>query len=441
MNKSFEADKQTLEDLNILGKYKPHSVFSICNQVKTAGGERLLDEMFRHPLSDPDAINKRSNVFRFFSNRKVEFPIDVKLFAIAETYLSEKSPAGWPAILVSVCRKKLAKELMHGVLYDRMRDGIHAVIDMLQTLEKNISVFAGMPDPELLKALHGLLANEHWVLIRKWYNETNKERLSLFRLAYCHRFFCAIAAPAMQLLLKQLYYLDVYISVGNVAATRNWGFAAARPAGEHCCYITALRHPALKEGVANSVSFDRKNNLMFLTGANMAGKSTLMKAMGIAVYMAHIGFPVAAGEMQFSIRNGLFTSINVPDNLNSGYSHFYAEVLRVKQVAQQVSKGRNMVVIFDELFKGTNVKDAYDATLAVTEALAGYKNCFFIISTHIIEVADGLSAKDNRILFRFMPTVMNGATPQYTYKLTEGVTSDRQGMLIIEQEGILDMLG
>lgn len=439
MNKNFEADKQTLEDLNILGKYKPHSIFSICNQVKTAGGERLLEEMFRHPFSDPDAINRRSNVFRFFTDKKASFPLDAASFAKAEAYLSEKSPSGWPVVMASVLRKKLAKDLMHGVLYDRMREGIDAAVNLLHTLEKNILILSGMPDRELLKVLDGLLENEHWKIIRQW--RRDGQELSLYRLAFCHRFFCATAAGAMQQLLTQLYSLDVYIAVGNVAAARNWGFAVAKPANEHCCLITGLWHPALKEGVANSVSFDRKNNLMFLTGANMAGKSTLMKAMGIAVYMAHIGFPVAAREMQFSIRDGLFTSINVPDNLNSGYSHFYAEVLRVKQVAQQVSKGSNMVVIFDELFKGTNVKDAYDATLAVTEALAGYRNCFFIISTHIIEVADGLKAKNNRIMFRFMPTVMNGATPQYTYKLSDGVTSDRQGMLIIEQEGILDMLG
>lgn len=439
MNKNFEADKQTLEDLNILGKYKPHSVFSICNQVKTAGGERLLEDMFRQPFQDPDMINRRSNVFRFFSTRKMTFPVDARLFAVAEAYLSGKSPSGQPAVLLSVLRKKLAKDLMHGVLYDNMRDGIYAAIKLLQTLEDNIPVLTGMPDPELLKVLHELLANEHWAVIRQWRKEGAE--LSLFRLASCHHFFCAKAAGAMQQLLTQLYHLDVYIAVGNVAAAHHWSFALAKPAGEHCCYIKELWHPALKEGVANSVSFNRKNNLMFLTGANMAGKSTLMKAMGIAVYMAHIGFPVAAREMEFSIRDGLFTSINVPDNLNSGYSHFYAEVLRVKQVAEQVSKGRHMLVIFDELFKGTNVKDAYDATLAVTESLARYRNCFFVISTHIIEVADGLGAKENHIQFRYMPTVMNGTTPQYTYKLSEGVTSDRQGMLIIEQEGILDMLG
>lgn len=71
------------------------------------------------------------------------------------------------------------------------------------------------------------------------------------------------------------------------------------------------------------------------------------------------------------MRNGMFTTINLPDNLSMGYSHFYAEVLRLKKVVMQLQQTKKLVIVFDELFRGTNVKDAYDATLAVTEAFAG----------------------------------------------------------------------
>jgi DNA mismatch repair ATPase MutS len=126
------------------------------------------------------------------------------------------------------------------------------------------------------------------------------------------------------------------------------------------------------------------------------------------------------------------------DNLNLGYSHFYAEVLRVKTVAEQVSRGRNLVVIFDELFKGTNVKDAYDATLQVSSSFAKYRNCVFIISTHIIEVGEALRGKNSQVRFVYLPTVMDGVVPRYTYRLAEGITSDRHGMVIIRNEGILE---
>lgn len=172
----------------------------------------------------------------------------------------------------------------------------------------------------------------------------------------------------------------------------------------------------------------------------MAGKSTFMKAFGISIYMAHMGFPVAAKELVFSVKDGLYSSINVTDNLDSGLSHFYAEVLRVKQVAEDVASGRDFVVIFDELFKGTNVKDAYDATLAVTASFSKYRNCFFIISTHIIEVGEALKNKSNNLCFAYLPIIMEGSVSKYTYKLQQGITTDRQGMIIIEKEGILNMI-
>ncbi len=200
-----------------------------------------------------------------------------------------------------------------------------------------------------------------------------------------------------------------------------------------------LAHPCVENAIGNDLKMDGVSNVLFLTGANMAGKSTLMKAIGINLYLAHMGFPVAATAMEFSVREGLYSSINVADNIGMGYSHFYAEVVRVKQASVAAASGKQLLLMFDELFKGTNVKDAYDGTLAVTEAFAEYRNCLFIVSTHIIEVGAALQGKDN-IQFVYMPTIMDGVHPRYPYKLEKGITEDRQGMLIIKNEGILELL-
>jgi len=172
----------------------------------------------------------------------------------------------------------------------------------------------------------------------------------------------------------------------------------------------------------------------------MAGKSTFMKSLGIAVYLAHMGFPVAASSMEFAVLDGLFTTINLADNLGLGASHFYAEVLRVKKVAEELNRGRNLLVIFDELFRGTNVKDAYEATIAITGAFASKRNSIFVISTHIIEAGEVLREQCDNIGFVFLPTRMDGHRPVYTYQLERGITDDRHGMVIIRNEGILDIL-
>lgn len=98
------------------------------------------------------------------------------------------------------------------------------------------------------------------------------------------------------------------------------------------------------------------------------------------------------------------------------------------------------MVVFDELFRGTNVKDAYDATVAVADAFASKKKCTFIISSHIIEAGEQLKKMRDNVKFIYLPTIMNDKVPEYTYKITEGITEDRHGMIIIQNEKILDIL-
>jgi len=118
-------------------------------------------------------------------------------------------------------------------------------------------------------------------------------------------------------LLAFIYQLDVFISVAEVALKRNYIFATALNKDLHTVKLTEVYHPLVKNAKANSLDITPESNIVFLTGANMAGKSTFMKSLGIALYLAHMGFPVAAEEMEFSVRDGIYTTINLPDDLSS----------------------------------------------------------------------------------------------------------------------------
>src|SRR5690606_258638 len=109
--------------------------------------------------------------------------------------------------------------------------------------------------------------------------------------------------------------------------------------------MKAVYHPELPKPVPNDISMNGNDTVIFLTGANMAGKSTLLRSLATAIYLAHMGFPVAAEEMELSVMDGIYTTINLPDNLGIGASHFYAEVLRVKKVAAELQKGKSIFVI------------------------------------------------------------------------------------------------
>lgn len=439
---SFFADKQTLDDLNIPGKYKAQSVFSLFNRVQTRGGEKLLEMMFTHTLASEVEINRRSGLFKFFAERVVVFPIAADEFATIENYLSGNGSSNRLLSAVATLYKKTMSILVQDERYGQQLNGMIMTIAALKRIQEFLKSFdSATPQEHPYKEQLGIMKAFFDRREMAWLaGVEEKTDLSWLRMSHYDYLLRYKLKEEVERLLNILYELDVYINVGRLATEKGYAFPKAISKDENSLQMTGFRHPRLDNGVGNNISLQQRGNLIFLTGANMAGKSTLLKSVGINIYLAHMGFPVAAEEMIFSVKDGLYSSINISDNLNQGYSHFYAEVMRVKKVAEEVSSEKHLLVIFDELFKGTNVKDAFDATLAVTEAFLAYQNCAFIISTHIIEVGDVLKQKDKDIQFKFLPTVMEDKVPKYTYSLQEGITTDRQGMTIIENEGILDML-
>ena len=435
---SFNIDKQTLEELNLLGKFKLGSVYHLFNHVKTRGGEQLLDEMFRNPLTDATAINVRSHTFRFFQQARLLFPFDVQQVNIVREYMDTAASSKAAMVLLSTSMKKILSGLTRDERFKKSIQGLQAII---VTLNKCYAFASSLPvsgDPFAQRA-QGIST----VLEQKWMERLRTmdiyQAIPVRTIAFYEHLLKGRYRQTMEDILRFIYEVDLYISVSKVAEDKHFAYAKALPADTNTFTAEGLGHPCIPAAVGNDVSMHQKMNVLFLTGANMAGKSTLMKSIGIAMYLAHMGFPVAAKSFEFSVREGMYSSINVADNIGLGYSHFYAEVVRVKRAAEAAASGKKLLLMFDELFKGTNVKDAYDGTLAVTQGFSEYRQCLFIVSTHITEVGEALKPYPN-IRFLFMPTVMEGARPRYTYRIQEGITEDRQGMMIIRNEGILELL-
>jgi len=320
-----------------------------------------------------------------------------------------------------------------------IHSGVVAVIAFLQSLRtfinreelRGMEVYA--PEREEIAALLAAPA------LQPALAEKTKGKLSYTAVTAFDVLFRIRERQKIEQLLAYVYQLDVYLSVARVAIERTFIFPRALDKGSCTLTLEGVYHPELKKPVGNTITMSTGQNLVFLTGANMAGKSTFLRSVSTALYVAHMGFPVAARSMEFSVMDGMYTTINLPDNLGIGASHFYAEVLRVKKVATELGRGKSLFVLFDELFRGTNVKDAHEATVAITNAFAGKKDSLFIISSHIVEAGEDLRQRSN-IGFLYLPTRMNGHVPEYTYTLERGITDDRHGMIIIRNEGILETL-
>jgi DNA mismatch repair ATPase MutS len=437
----FNTDKQTLDDLNIIGKPGKDSIYTIFNNTHTRGGAALLEQMFMHPLADARAINDRSRVIQYFSTRGTAFPFSNTLFDSAELYLDmEDERTRLPRekeTLVAKIRHLIAEDHQYGII----SSGVVAMIEILHVLKDFLhsirETAIQTPYAALIQEMEAQLQSAELAPVME---ERPSHKLSYAQTAMLDDLLRFRHRSILRRILYQLYSLDVYISVAGVARKYHFIFPQALDKELHTLQLEEVYHPLVKNAVANTLNLTPDSHVVFLTGANMAGKSTFMKSLGIAMYLAHMGFPVAAKKMSFSVRDGIYTTINLSDNLNMGSSHFYAEVLRVKKVAQELAVSKSLFIIFDELFRGTNVKDACEATIAITEAIAAKENCMFIVSTHIIEAGDVLKERCPAIQFTYLPTTMHNNVPRYTYKLKQGITADRHGMVIINNEGILEII-
>ncbi len=438
----FTTDQQTIEDLNIFGGQGKDSIFNLFNLTRTVNGTAVMEEMLRYPLADATAINMRCGLIGYLKAINASFPFDAVLFDSIAQYLANTDQRS----KLSADKRGIGKKISGLIAIDNdfkvIQAGIRAFIEVVRQLHGFLNELLSPRnspfgyDPETLEVSMLLTAG----IFKSLLHEPVGGKLTYDGMVQYDRGLRFKDVSSVKKVLRYIARLDAYIAIAAVAAARGFVFPVALAGQDRTTLIERFYHPELKKAVPNSVQLSRDHNAIFLTGANMAGKSTFMKSLGIAMYLAHAGFPVAATHMEFSVMDGIYTTINLPDDLGMGASHFYAEVLRVKKVARELSQSKKLFVIFDEMFRGTNVKDAYEATIAITAAFAAKRDSVFVISTHIIEAGDVLKERCSGISFKYLPTYMKGAVPQYTYTLETGITADRHGMVIINNEGILDIL-
>jgi len=425
----FSTDQQTLNDLAIFGKPGAASVYELFNRAQTTGGANRIADLFRYPLADPEAINNRVQAIRDLGRRFSEFPFRRELFEAIETYLQQTDERTRMVRQGSGLADRLKNAVATDPHHKLLLAGIAATAELLAALPGFLAAIdadaAGTTLQTELAPVRAVAADRSLLL------GDDVARDQLFRFK---------RREDIRIVLQAIYLVDAYLSVARVAHERGFCYPEALPAESGTVKLEGVYHPHVKNAVANTLYIHPQGNIVFLTGANMAGKSTLMKSLGIALYLAHMGFPVPARSLSFAVREGIYTSINLPDNLGKGISHFYAEVLRVKKVARELGAGKQLFIIMDELFRGTNVKDAYEATVALTSAFAARVNCMFVVSTHIMEAGEALRKEVNNIQYVFLPTKMDGNKPVYTYTLEQGITADRHGMVIVRNAGILELL-
>ena len=191
-----------------------------------------------------------------------------------------------------------------------------------------------------------------------------------------------------------------------------------------------LYHPFLGDkAVVNDFNI-QDGNYYIVTGANMAGKSTFLRSVGINYILALCGMPVFASNYRVSLFS-LFSSMRTSDNLAHGISYFNAELLRLKQLIDTCRENSRTLIILDEILKGTNSADKLNGSRMFLEAMSKMP-VTGIIATHDLELSKMADQYPQRF-HNYCFEIELGASVSYSYKITPGVARNQNATFLLKE--------
>lgn len=199
----------------------------------------------------------------------------------------------------------------------------------------------------------------------------------------------------------------------------------------------SLGHPLIEpeKRICNDFKINEEGGFTIVTGANMAGKSTFLRTVGLSMVMAYAGLPVCAKKLELSVFE-LYTSMRTNDSLSKNESYFYAELKRLKDLLDKINKKERLFVILDEILKGTNSKDKQEGSLLFLSKLI-QTNTTGIIATHDLQLAKIEEHFPEKIQNKCFEIELNGAEISFDYKLYNGITQKMNASLLMKQMGII----
>lgn len=198
-----------------------------------------------------------------------------------------------------------------------------------------------------------------------------------------------------------------------------------------------IGHPLLnlETCVANTVTIGNPYRVLIITGANMAGKSTFLRTLGVNLVLALNGAPVCAKSFQCPIvelRSGMRTA----DSLKDHQSYFYAELTRLKSIVDELQSGRPLLILLDEILKGTNSTDKQAGSMALVQQLLKHA-CLALIATHDLALGKLEEDYPNQVANYCFEPMMEGDRLSFDYKLQRGVAQKMNATFLMKKMGII----
>ena len=435
----MEIDKTTLADLLMFNSGEDISVFAKLDLCSTAHGSEQMKINFSTALKTQDEIVAVQQTLQVIIKKQAQWPrqisngtvMVVEKFFDSQISLIPPHPSSLEAYTY---------KLLHGPDFALVTYSAKHCFDFIKGFQNLLQVFLQedipLPLQKVLTAIKRIINKQQFDIVKKYKNTEELNNAQILELAHFIRY-----GYKHNMLDLVVLYAQIDAWYGMAVAVQKFGlvFPQFVQSNEPVIEAKGLYHLLVDKPVAYDVVLNQKTNFLFLTGANMAGKSTFIKSVGASVFLAHIGMGVPAQQMKLTLFDGMLSNINVVDNITKGESYFYNEVRRIKATITKISDGKKWLILIDELFKGTNVQDAMKCSSTVIEGLLKMKNSLFILSTHLYEIGEDLKKYPN-IDFKYFETAVINDQLHFSYQLKDGISNDRLGYLILKREGVVEML-
>jgi hypothetical protein len=233
--------------------------------------------------------------------------------------------------------------------------------------------------------------------------------------------------------------------VGEIEALLSFsGYAYEHPAdpfpefieGAPCFDAEQLGHPLIPNAkcIRNNVSVCGETQVLLVSGSNMSGKSTLMRAVGINTVLAMAGAPVRAHRLQLTPLH-IGASILINDSLQEGSSRFYAEITRLRQICDLAESHPPVLFLLDELLQGTNSKDRLIGAQGLVRALLA-SGAIGLISTHDLALTNIGEQRDARLHNVHLQDEIEDGKMKFDFKLRDGVVTKSNGIELMRLIGL-----
>ena len=237
--------------------------------------------------------------------------------------------------------------------------------------------------------------------------------------------------------LETVGELDALCSLGTFAYNHPQYTYPELTEKPFCFLATQMGHPLMpvSQCVKNDATIPSRPFFLIITGANMAGKSTYLRTIGVNYLLACVGAPVCCERLKLH-PNQLITSLRTSDSLSDNESYFFAELKRLKRIIDLLNQGQQLFIILDEILKGTNSMDKQKGSFDLIRQFMQLK-ANGIIATHDLLLGSLIKQFPEKIRNYCFEADIKDNELTFSYKLREGVAKNMNACFLMKKMGII----